>query len=236
MHIVVCDDLEQDAQKTKHFLEAYFSQHHMILPKIDIVHTSKELWQQQPIDLLFLDIELAGELGISVAEEVNRQQPETLIVFVSSYPYYVTDTYKVDAVQFLVKPLQHDVFTQVMEQVWRRYQAKHAYYVRRCEGEPMAIVKSQVVYIAAQKRILTAFLANGNKRQYYGTLAEEEQTLAETGFVRCHKSYLVNLNYVQRMDRKGIIVKFLNGQPETVPVGESLYHSVYTAYLKHICL
>lgn len=71
MHIVVCDDLEQDAQKTKHFLEAYFSQHHMILPKIDIVHTSKELWQQQPIDLLFLDIELAGELGISVAEEVK---------------------------------------------------------------------------------------------------------------------------------------------------------------------
>ena len=63
MHIVVCDDLEQDAQKTKYFLEAYFSQHHMILPKIDIVHTSKELWQQQPIDLLFLDIELAGELG-----------------------------------------------------------------------------------------------------------------------------------------------------------------------------
>lgn len=174
--------------------------------------------------------------GISIAEEVNRQQPETLIVFVSSYPYYVTDTYKVDAVQFLVKPLQQDVFTQVMEQVWRRYQAKHAYYVRRCEGEPMAIVKSQVVYIAAQKRILTAFLANGNKRQYYGTLAEEEQTLAETGFVRCHKSYLVNLNYVQRMDRKGIIVKFLNGQLETVPVGESLYHSVYTAYLKHICL
>ncbi len=146
LHIVVCDDLEQDAQKTKYFLEAYFSQHHMILPKIDIVHTSKELWQQQPIDLLFLDIELAGELGISVAEAVNRQQPKTLIVFVSSYPYYVTDTYKVNAVQFLVKPLQQDVFTQVMEQVWRRYQAKHAYYVRRCEGEPMAIVKSQVVF------------------------------------------------------------------------------------------
>ena len=236
MHIVICDDLEQDAQETKYFLETYFTQHQRALPQIDIVRTSRELWQQKQIELLFLDIELAGELGIAVAEEVNRQYPDTLIIFVSSYPFYVTDTYKVKAVQFLIKPLQQDVFAQVMDQVLRCYKGKNAYYFRRCEGEQMAILKSQVVYIAAQKRILTAHLANGTMRRYYGTLAEEQQELAGNAFVRCHKSYLVNLNYVQRMDRKGIVVKFLNAQTKTIPVGESAYQSVYTAYLKHIAL
>lgn len=236
MHIVICDDLEQDAQETKYFLETYFTQHQSELPQIDIVHTSSELWRQKQIDLLFLDIELAGELGIAVAEKVNRQYPDTLIIFVSSYPFYVTDTYKVEAVQFLVKPLQNDVFIQVMEQVLCRYKAKNAYYIRRCEGEPMAILKSQVVYIVAQKRILTAHLANEIIRRYYGTLAEEEQELTGNAFVRCHKSYLVNMNYVQHMDRKGMVVKFMNNQTKTIPIGESVYHAVNTAYLKYIAL
>lgn len=236
MHIVICDDVEQDAEVTEHYLRDYFVQHQTIPLQIDIVHNGSELWKQDKIDLLFLDIELVGELGIALAEEVNRKYPDTLIIFVSGYPFYVTDTYRVNAVQFLVKPLQADVFLRVMDQVMAHYERKQDYYIRRCEGELTPIQKSQIVYIEAQKRILQVFMADGKQLQYYGTLSEEAQLLAPYGVVRCHKGFLVNLNYVQRIDRKGILVAIPNRKTYTIPVGESMYEAVYTAYLKHMCI
>lgn len=236
LHIVICDDIDEDAKVTKCYLCDYFMQHQMAHLQIDIVHNGRELWQQDKIDLLFLDIELNEEFGIALAEEMNRKSPDTLIIFVSGYPFYVTDTYRVDAVQFLLKPLQADSFMRVMDQVIDQYKRKQDYYIRRCEGEPTPIQKSQIVYIEAQKRILKVFMANGKQLQYYGTLGEEAQLLAPYGIVRCHKGFLVNLNYVQRIDRKGILVSIPNLKTHTVPVGESIYETVYIAYLKHMCI
>lgn len=235
MQIVVCDDITQEALETARHLQRYLETKKIGSITINIVDNGVELWRYKDIDLLFLDIELSNESGIALAKEVNQKSPNTMIIFVSSYPFYVTDTYRVDAVQFLVKPLQNDVFEQVMDQVMVQYQKKQAYYVRRCEGEPMSIRKNQIVFIKAQKRILNVYLANGKLLEYYGTLNEEAQLLEEYGVIRCHKGYLVNLNFVQRLDRKGIVVKLPDDKIYTVPVGESMYDAVYAAYLKFMC-
>lgn len=235
MQIIVCDDIIQEALETVGYLQRYFEVNKTDSVKVDIVEKGEDLWAYKEIDLLFLDIELLNESGITLAKEVNQRYPDTMIVFVSSYPFYVTDAYRVSAVQFLVKPLQNDIFEQVMEQVMVQYQKRQAYYIRRCEGEPVLIRKNQIVFIKAQKRILTAWLENGKILEYYGTLSEEAKLLEAYGGVRCNKGYLVNLNYVQRLDRKGIVVKLMNGKVYTVPVGESMYDAVYTAYLKYMC-
>ena len=235
MHIVICDDLEADAKMTEEYLRKYCVQRNILQPQITIVCTGNELRKQKQIDILLLDIELDEESGIELAGEVNSTSPDTLIVFVSRYSFYVTDTYKVQTAQFLVKPLRQNIFEQVMDQVMLAYKKKQATYVRRCEGEPVMIRKDQVVFIESAKRILTAYLANGKGLSSYGTLNEEEQLLAEYAVVRCHKRYLVNLHYVKHLERDGITVEYSNGKKQQIPVGESMYQAVCAAHLQYIC-
>lgn len=236
MHIVICDDIEKEAKVTLQYVQKYHRKRALPFPQITIVKNGQELWQQKDVDVVLLDIELQQESGIELAEEINQIYPNVLVAFVSSYPFYVTDSYRVKAVQFLLKPLQEDMFDLAMEQILALYQEKQDYLIRRSEGEPMVIQKNQIVYVRSQKRILTATLASGKTRKYYGKLSDEEKLLQDYGIIKCHKSILVNLNYVRRVDRKGIIVELANGSEQKVPVSESLYQHVYQAYLKKLCL
>lgn len=235
MKIVICDDLEQEAQVTVQYLQAYYEQHNLPVPEIIMVCNGAELQEEKNIDLLFLDIELKEESGIALAAEINQNSPNTLIVFVSNYPYYVTDAYHVEAAQFLVKPLNFTVFQREFAHILARYEAKKANFTRKYNGEVFLFQKDQVVYIESRKRVLFVLLANGKQQKYYGKIGEEAQLFAGSGIVRCHKSFLVNLAYIRKVNRDGIIVQLPNQKEVIVPVGECFYDMVCNAFLEYLC-
>ena len=120
LNIVICDDIVTEAETTAAFVQRYYQQRNLPLPQITLVQTGQQLRAQQAMDLVFLDIELAQESGIALAAELNRTSPATIVVFVSSYPVYVTDAYTVNAAQFFVKPLREDMFQQEFARILQR--------------------------------------------------------------------------------------------------------------------
>lgn len=89
LNIVICDDLLQEAQNTATHIQSYYKQRNLSLPQIKLMQNGAQLRQENKIDLLFLDIELENESGIDLAAELNKKNPGTIIIFVSSYPFYV---------------------------------------------------------------------------------------------------------------------------------------------------
>lgn len=235
MKIVICDDIKEDALVIYRHLKRYYSEQHLPFPQILHVTNGTDLRKIEQIDLLFLDIELQSESGIALAAEINCTQPNAIVVFVSSYPFYVTDAYHVQAAQFFVKPLQYEIFQREYHRLLKRYDTIQDIFTRKiiAMGE-MELHKSDIVYIESFKRILSVHTTLKNNYQYYGKISEEEEFLNGTTIVRCHRGYLVNLAHVLSITRNGIYVQFADGSTTDIPVSESLYHTVHHAFMQYI--
>lgn len=234
LNIVICDDLLQEAQNTATHIQNYYKQRNLPLPQIKLMQTGAQLRQENKIDLLFLDIELEGESGIDLAAEWNKMHPETVIVFVSSYPFYVTDTYTVKAAQFFVKPLQADIFEKEFSRILHRFEAKQERFVRRCHGEDIIFHKEDIVYMESYKRIIKVIFMDHSEQQYYGKIGEEEESLTGTSIIRCHKGFLVNLNYIYGLTRQEITVQFPDGTQMKIPIGRNRYETVKVLFLQFV--
>ncbi|MFR6291690.1 MAG: LytR/AlgR family response regulator transcription factor [Peptococcaceae bacterium] len=234
MNIVICDDIVTEAETTAAFVQRYYQQRNLPLPQITLVQTGQQLRAQQAIDLVFLDIELAQESGIALAAELNRTSPATIVVFVSSYPVYVTDAYTVNAAQFFVKPLREDVFQQEFTRILQRCQTAQEQFTRKCNGEDVILHRRDIVYICSYKRVLKVFLSNSDTLEYYGKISDEEQFFAGSSIIRCHKSYLVNLDYVYGFDAAKIIMQFPDKQQQEICIGENWRKTVKSAFLHYL--
>ena len=233
MQIVICDDIQSDAEATAACILDYFQQRNLSLPAVTIVSDGQQLQQQKHIDLLFLDIELGHESGIQLAAQWNRVSPQTMIVFVSSYPFYVTDTYTVQAAQFFVKPLVPAIVHKELDRLLQQYAQKQESFIRKRGRESLVLRKQELVYIESRKRILMVFLADGSQQEYYGKISEEEQFFSGTSIIRCHRGFLVNLDYVYSCTRTELVLQIADGTRHTIPVGQSWSDAVRQAVLQY---
>ena len=234
LKIVICDDIKEDAMATVDCLKAYYAQHPGPKPQVTIVSNGEKLRKIQEIDILFLDIELRNESGIELAAEFNRISPKTMVVFVSSFPFYVTVAFNVNASQFFVKPLQYEVFQREYDRLLKRYEALQDTFTRKIGHDEVEFHKADIVYIESRKRILIVYTSDGKSQQYYGKIGDEEQFFASTNIIRCHRGFLVNLAHAVHVDRNGITVKFADGKTELLPVGDTWYEAARTKFLHYV--
>ena len=108
MRVAICDD-EANEHKIMHEL---FDNYPQELTELEIVdcYQGKEMLEEKEFDIIFMDIELSGDNGVDIAAKIKEKFPLTKIIFVSNYPKYVTQSYYIDAFQFLIKPLTQERF------------------------------------------------------------------------------------------------------------------------------
>lgn len=234
LKIVICDDIKEDALATVDCLKAYYEQHSGSKPQVSIVSNGEKLRKIEQIDILFLDIELNNESGIELAAEINRTSPKTMVVFVSSFPFYVTDAFNVNASQFFVKPLQYEVFQREYGRLLKRYEALQDTFTRKIGHDEVEFHKADIVYIESRKRVLFVYTSDGKFQQYYGKIGDEEQFFANTNIIRCHRGFLVNLAHVVHVDRNGVTVRFADGKTELLPAGDTWYDVARTKFLQYV--
>lgn len=109
-----------------------------------------------------------------MAAHWNRTSPQTMIVFVSSYPFYVTDIYTVQAEQFFVKPLVPAIVQKKLQRILKRYEQRQDFFIRKCSGKELILHKQQIVYIESRKQVLMVVLADGSQKEHYGKISDEE--------------------------------------------------------------
>ncbi len=235
LKIVICDDVKDDAMAMFDCLKTYYAQYQGPKPQVKIVSNGDKLREIQQIDILFLDIELANESGIELAAEINRTSPKTMVVFVSSFPFYVTDAFNVNASQFFVKPLQYEVFQREYDRLLKRYEALQDTFIRKVGHDEVEFHKADIVYIESRKRVLIVYTLDGKSQQYYGKIGDEEQFFSNTNIIRCHRGFLVNLAHAVHVDRNGITVKFADGKTELLPMGDTWYEVARAKFLQYVC-
>lgn len=157
------------------------------------------------IDLLFLDVEMAGTNGMAAAEAVRGFDTELIIVFVTGYSDYVFDGYKVNALDYIIKPAKSERFLEVLRRVRAQLdKRKNDVYVFKNADGIFRFPIAAICYFYSDKRKVV-LVCEEKEYSFYAKLDEVEQQLSEN-FVRIHQRYLVNPNQVVQIGTDSVTV------------------------------
>lgn len=228
MKIIICDDDISVLESIKQTVTAAFGQKHCILccESADEMKTAAADGADLNADLLIIDIRLKDENGINAAHFMSRACKGIFIIFITAFPeeYYEDIFSKVKPYGFLAKPVKTDRLVTYIDEIDRLLEGGRGIIAIRFNGDSIHIRQDEIIYLESEKRQL---IIHCKDKVYssYGKLQEVEQSL-ETRFIRCHKSFIVNLDSVIHI-KKG---EFLMENGDVVPISRQYEKSVRIRY------
>ena len=200
MHIVICDD--------ERIFLTYFRQllvKDSIEKGKDIVVTEYSCGEElvkaytqgteTSVDILFLDIYMGGMNGLETARILREKGCGCLIVFLTNMEEYAREGYEVKAFRYLLKEQVDMEIGRVMDACRKELETEE-YFVFSYERCSYHVRKRDIFYFESRKRMVILYAQNG-QYQFYQRLDVLEEQLAGEGFLRCHRSFLVQERYVK---------------------------------------
>lgn len=166
-----------------------------------------------PVDLLFLDIQMPELSGLEFATILS---PQTMIVFTTAFDRYAVESYKVNTIDYLLKPISYDAFIhsankalQLFEERNKAQQMKlddNFFYVRS-EHKLVRIMLDDILYIEGLKDYVKIRLSSPQHSVHcIMNIKTLEDYLPQPEFLRVHRSYIVNMKKVEALDRMRIMI------------------------------
>lgn len=212
--IAICDDepilLEEIASRIKAEFEK-----RGIEAKCSLFEKGENLLCEEVslFDVVFLDIELKTTNGLEIAKKLRELSYSNKIVFITSFVDYALDGYKADAFRFLLKNNLEQQLSECIEAIAESLNSNESRVSSDLQNP------GDVLYVMSENRTVTLFFKNGESRTEYMKLDEFEETVNSKQFCRVHQSYLVNIDYVEFVQRYEIrLVNDLR-----IPISKSRY-------------
>lgn len=161
-----------------------------------------------PADIIFLDVELGDGFlnGIDTAKELRKRDTMALLFFVSNMPQYAPKGYDVDAVDYILKPVNYNSLKIKLQKAERILRSRTGVPVKIRVKDGIRIVpSSDLMYVEVMGHDLV-FRTADELISAYGTLSDREPELSAHDFARCSASCLVNLRYVRGLYGDEILV------------------------------
>lgn len=197
MRIAVCDDIKFEREELVKILCQVLKE-----ASIDEFNTGKELLQShelQHYDLIFLDILMPEKSGLDIAAELRKNDTKTPIVFVSVSEEFGVQSYRVQAFDYLLKPVDAELLKTCINRLLSG-QKKKEYITVNYSGIETKVLLSNIQCLESNLRKVVFTLTGSQTVEICGKLTDFAVYLLSHGFVRCHKSYLVNMEHIAGID------------------------------------
>lgn len=182
-------------------------------------------------DLLLLDMLMPGVNGMQAAREIRGHNSQIEIVFLTSSPEYAVESYSVRAHYYLLKPPTEEKLFPILDRLIADFKRPENALRIKTQTSVFSVPYGKIEYIEVSAKKLYFYLVDGGNREVSGTLADFERALLKRpGFMKVHRSYIVNLQWVQEL-RQGQLVTVTGRH---VPVARTAYPQVRTAYTQFL--
>ncbi len=183
----------------------------------------------QEFDLLFLDIYMDAINGISVAEKIREAGKKCAIVFATNSRDHAIESYGIRAIHYLLKPLTPEGVDQALDRaIESRTERKETIVTVNNRQGIYKIPVSDIMYAESNLRVVSIYAREQGCIEYYDKLDNFERLCGDPRFFRCHKSFLVNLDYVQSIEETRFLLK--TGAEIRISIRLSEAKSVFAAY------
>ena len=174
--------------------------------------TASDFMEQHVVDLVFLDIQMPGITGIEFARTISKR---TLVIFTTAYTEYALDSYEVDAIDYLIKPVEAERF--------QKAQSYHSLLLHEEKEAIETIAAAEYFFVKAERRYFKVnfsdiLFVEGLKDYVILQLGEQRiitrmslkavfDLLPKESFLRVNKSYIVNTAHIDSFDNNDIFIK-----------------------------
>ena len=173
----------------------------------------KAIQEGKRYDVAFLDIDTPKLSGLGLAKEIRQLDIEMDIIFISNREDRVFESFKVQPFGFVRK----SNFVNDLKDALRAYinsriiSSSHIVLKPNNSASVRKVNISEIVYIESYRNQQTVYLENGEEIVVRMTMHDLEEKLREYDILRIYKGYLVNLKYVQRIEKTGVLVNYKDG-------------------------
>ncbi len=203
MRIAICDEKKADRQNIAEALHDIEKSENRSF-SVNEFDDGNELLQSHahlPYDLLFLDILMPKISGMEIAEQLRKTDTHTPIIFVSASDEFGVQSYRVLAFDYLLKPVGREQLRRSMQRLLKRSDFENeAFLTISYAGTDTKIRLSNIQCLESNLHKVVITLSEKRSIEISAKLSDFEDFLSDHGFCRCHKSYLVNMEHIDRID------------------------------------
>ena len=233
MKIAICDDEVAVSEVTKSLLQQW-AIHQSISLSVHCYENGDDLILAQKnecFDLIFLDVLMPLLNGIDTAKELRRQNQNVSIIFLTSSKEFAFDSYEVKALQYLLKPISPHQLWSIMDDFMAMIKNQKETFVARTSDGFCKIALEDTNYLEAQNKSVVVFLHNGTSIEIRELFSRCEEVFSlEHGFFRCHRSYIINLNYVNQFTKNSVTMT----DGTTLPISRNRSLAFKEAYFTYM--
>lgn len=233
VRIVVCDDEKQICDRIKAMAADFFHRKNVETMILRFSCGEELLKYDKAIDILFLDIQMRGMDGMETARRLRQSGFKGFLIFITILKEMVFQSFEVQAYDYLVKPLEKQCFERTMERLFVSMRnASEANLLVRKGHESCVISLEDIIFCEIIDRKVYLHLASSEVIDFYDRI-ENLETKLDDRFFRCHRSFLINLRYLESYKNGSAYLK--SGQE--VPVSRlrsKEFSSVILRYMKNM--
>ena len=207
--IAVCDDdvvaLDMISSELKHQFERLGQN-----TNITCFHLGRELrksfYSGMYFDVFFLDIDMCDIDGIELAKQLREHSRDSLIIFISNHDEYVFKSFIVSPFRFIRKSMFKTESAQLAEDIIKgsERETKNSIVIN-ARGMSVKLSPNEIIYIECNDKILH-IVTEFKSLNLEFTLSEIEKLLENYGFIKTHKSYLVNYRYIFSIEKADVVL------------------------------
>lgn len=206
-----------------------------LVAKCQCAEDAKAIIDNDKIDVIFCDINMQELNGLDFVKSLKNPP---MVVFTTAYSEYAVDGFRLNAVDYLLKPFGLEDFKQSAEKVKKRYDSqKTTQEVSLVDEDDAIFLKTEykivriniksIHYVEAMSEYLRIYLDNTARPVIVlMSMKKMEERLPSTSFMRVHRSFIINLKKIKEVSKNRILL----GEEIDVPIGDS-YRDNFNAYI-----
>ncbi len=231
INIAICDDEKIQVQLLEKYANNWASKNN-INTKIEFFYRAESFdfsWSMdKKYHILLLDIQMAGMNGIELAKKIRKEDKFLNIIFITAIADYIGEGYDVDAINYLIKPIEEKRLYECLDRAMQRIPREEKIILVDIDGETIRIKQEDIFYIEAFSHSIDI----DTKTKKYSTrknIGIIEKELDEKSFIRCHRSYIVGLKHIKKIGKTDIELD--NGS--VIPVSRRQYSNTNMAFIRY---
>ncbi|MDU6340113.1 MAG: LytTR family DNA-binding domain-containing protein [Clostridium sp.] len=230
----ICEDEIIQAEINQDYIKRWADKNN-IEYKIDIFESAEKFlfsWQYEEVyDVIILDIRMKSMSGMELARNIRLKDSDVIIIFISGLDDYVFDGYNVSAFNYLLKPINDEKIFNVLDRVKEKLEKdKNAkQFLLLSKGKNIfKIDYDDIFYIIA----FDHYIDIHSKNEIYTfnrKISQLEELLPKENFVRCHRSYIVNIKYVKNINKNSLLLE----DDIKIPISKTRMDNTYNTFINY---
>ncbi len=216
MKIAIVDDEQEQRDTLMSYLSRFSAENN-----VDIsgdVFTDPNVFLSSFKDdysLLLLDIEMPGMTGLDLAKKIRERGSNVGIIFVTVMAQYAINGYEVNALDFMVKPVNYFPFSMKMLKAYKNLNIGNR-IILKSEGEKILIDEKDILYIEGSNQYVVFHISRQKPIRAKMSLKDAEEKLSKNLFERCSNSFIVNLDKITKVSGNDLYIN-----DDIIPISRS---------------